>query len=417
MEAQDERAARDAVAATYRTEGRRVFATLLRLIGDFDLAEEALHDAFAAALEQWPREGVPERPRPWLISAGRFRALDTLRRRVRFDDALAAWAERRPSVSPSQEEDEVGDDRLRLILACGHPSLSPEAQTALTLREVCGLTTEEIARAFLTAPATVAQRIVRAKATLREHGVPGEPPPREELSGRLAAVLRTIYLVFNEGWSASSGDAPIRTDLVAEAVRLARVTAEALPEPEPEADGLLALLLLLDARRAARTTAAGELVLLDDQDRRRWDRGLIAEGCALVERALRSRRFGPYTLQAAIAAVHAEAREAAATDWPQIVGLYDLLWRATPTPVVALNRAIAVGMRDGPQEGLARIEALLASGALADYVPAHAARADFADRLGRRDAARDAWSTALARSRQEAERRYFARRLRDLAPP
>ncbi len=408
-------AARAEVEATYRRESRRVLATLVRLLGDFDLAEEALQSAFAAALERWPREGVPASPRAWLVSAGRFRAIDALRRRARLDASLLALAERLEASAPAPalaDEDEVEDDRLRLVFACCHPVLPEAAQVALTLREVCGLTTEEIARAFLVAPPTIAQRIVRAKARLREEGLPFTIPGVRELPARLDAVLRVIYLVFNEGYRASSGASASRQDLAAEAIRLGRLLVALLPEPE--AQGLLALMLLHDARRATRTTPEGDLALLPEQDRSRWDQAQIAEGGALVEGALRSRRFGPYTLQAAIAAVHAEAPSAAATDWAQIVGLYDLLLRVEPSEVIALNRAVALAMRDGPAAGLGPIEALLAGGALADYLPAHAAHADLLARLGRAREARAAYERALALARQEPERRTLARRLAEL---
>lgn len=403
-----EAAVRAQLDALYRAASRRVFAALLRLLGDFDLAEEALHDAFAAALERWPREGPPGNPVAWLVSAGRFKAIDALRRRARFDAAQGALAERVARGPAPTEADEVPDDRLRLILACCHPALGPEAQVALTLREVCALTTEEIARAFLVAPSTLAQRIVRAKARLRDEHAALDVPPREALGPRLDAVLRVVYLVFNEGYLATAGDALARADLAGEAVRLARLVVELAPEPE--ALGLLGLLLLHEARRDARADAAGELVLLEDQDRARWDRDRIAEGCALVERALRSRRFGPYTLQGAIAAVHAEAPSAAQTDWAQVVGLYGLLARVEPTPVVALNHAVAVAMRDGPAAGLASIEALLRRD-LADYAPAHAARADLCRRLGRTADARASYARALALVRQGPQRRFLERRL------
>ena len=403
---------RDAVDAVYREESRRVLATLIRLLGDFDLAEEALHDAFSAALEQWPRDGLPANPRAWLVSTGRFKAIDALRRRARFDASLAALAERACEAPKEDDDLQVEDDRLRLVFTCCHPALTPEAQVALTLREVCGLTTEEIARAFLVAPPAIAQRIVRAKAKLRDERIPYEVPPLAELPLRLDSVLRVVYLVFNEGWSASSGAAPTRQDLSTEAIRLGRLVVELLPEPEGW--GLLALMLLHDSRRMARPTPAGELVLLDDQDRSLWNRDQIAEGAALVERALRSRRFGPYTLQAAIAAVHAEATDAESTDWPQVVGLYDVLLRAAPSPVVELNRAVAVAMRDGPAAGLALVDALLARGELTDYLPAHATRADLCSRLGRAADARASWQRALALVRQDAKRRHFERRLREL---
>jgi len=406
---------RERVEAVYRSDSRRVLATLIRLLGDFDLAEEALHDAFAAAVERWPRDGTPANPRAWLVSAGRFKAIDRLRRRTRFDAARAELAERLDAdASDATEWDDEGveDDRLRLIFTCCHPALPPDAQVALTLREVCGLTTEEIARAFLTAPPTVAQRIVRAKAKIRDAGIPYQVPSRAELPDRLDTVLHVVYLVFNEGYSASSGLSLTRPDLSSEAIRLGRLLIELLPEPETV--GLLALMLLHESRRAARTSPAGEVVLLDDQDRSLWSREQIAEGLALVERALSSRRFGPYTLQAAIAAVHAEAPTAAATDWAQIVGLYDVLVRADPSPVVELNRAAAVAMRDGPPAGLALIDAILARGDLADYRLAHSARADLCRRLGRTAEARASYERALGLTRQEQERRFIERRLGEL---
>jgi RNA polymerase sigma-70 factor (ECF subfamily) len=412
----DAGAARAAVEALYRSDSRRVLATLIRLLGDFELAEEALHDAFAAALERWPRSGVPANPRAWLVSAGRFRAIDGLRRRARFDASrgeLARQLEAHAEPVAVADDDAVleaaGDDRLRLIFTCCHPALAPDARIALTLREVCGLTTEEIARAFLTAPSTLAQRIVRAKAKIRDAGIPYQVPGRAELPERLEAVLHVIYLVFNEGYAASSGEQMLRPVLSGEAIRLGRLLRELLPEPE--VTGLLALMLLHEARRETRTDAAGELVLLDEQERARWDPALIAEGCALVEEALRSRRFGAYTLQAAIAAVHAEARTPGETDWRQIVALYDLLLRAEPTPVVALNRAAAVAMRDGPQAGLSLLEPILAGGELAGYAPAHAARAELCRRLGRVGEARAAYRRALELSQQEPERRFLRRRL------
>jgi RNA polymerase sigma-70 factor (ECF subfamily) len=406
---------RETVEAVYRSDSRRVLATLIRLLGDFDLAEEALHEAFTAAVEQWPRHGVPVNPRAWLVSAGRFKAIDSLRRRARFDASLVELAERLDGDRDHAAEPEdasVEDDRLRLIFTCCHPALPPDAQVALTLREICGLTTEEIARAFLVAAPTVAQRIVRAKAKIRDARIPYEVPSRAELPDRLDTVLRVVYLVFNEGYSASGGASLTRPDLSGEAIRLGRLLIERLPDPE--ALGLLALMLLHESRRAARTSPAGELVLLDEQDRSRWNREQIAEGIALVERALASRRFGPYTLQAAIAAVHAEAPSAAATDWAQIVGLYDVLARVDPSPVVELNRGAAVAMRDGPAAGLALIEALLARGELADYHLAHSARADLCRRLGRTADARAAYERALALTRQEPERRFLQRRLADL---
>jgi RNA polymerase sigma-70 factor (ECF subfamily) len=408
---------RETVDAVYRAESRRVLATLIHLLGDFDMAEEALHDAFAAAVAQWPRDGIPANPRAWLVSAGRFKAIDTLRRRARFDASVAALARELPSGAdpPEGSDEDVEDDRLRLIFTCCHPALPPDGQVALTLREVCDLTTEEIACAFLAGTSTVAQRIVRAKAKIRDAHIPYEVPSRGHLPERLDAVLRVIYLVFNEGYSASSGASLTRPDLSGEAIRLGRLLVELLPEPE--AMGLLALMLLHDARRAARTSPTGELVLLDDQNRAQWNRGMIADGAALVERALTSRRFGPYTIQAAIAAVHAEAPTAAATDWAQVVGLYDLLARADPSPVIALNRAVAVAMRDGPQAGLTLIDGILARGELADYHPAHAARADLCRRLGRHADARASYERALALVRQEPERRFLERRLAALPGP
>jgi RNA polymerase sigma-70 factor (ECF subfamily) len=388
-----------------------VLATLIRLVGDFDLAEEALHEAFAAAVERWPRDGLPANPFAWLVSTGRFKAIDALRRRSRFDASVAELARQlETSVEPISLEDQpLEDDRLRLVFTCCHPALPPDAQIALTLREVCGLTTEEIAHAYLTAPRTVAQRIVRAKAKIRDAGIPYQVPARDELPRRLDAVLHVVYLVFNEGYSASSGSSLTRHDLSAEAIRLGRLLAELLPEAE--AIGLLALMLLQESRRAARTTEDGELVLLSDQDRSRWNRELIAEGLALVERALVSQRFGPYSLQAAIAAVHAEAPTADATDWRQIVGIYDVLVRADPSPVVELNRAAAVAMRDGPAAGLALIDAILARGELADYQFAHSARGELLRRLGRNEEARAAYERALGLTNQETERRFLERRL------
>jgi RNA polymerase sigma-70 factor (ECF subfamily) len=405
---------RETVDAVYRAESRRVFATLIRLLGDFDLAEEALHDAFRAALEQWPRDGVPANPRAWLVSAGRFKAIDGIRRRARLDP-LDESAEKiaAPDDPASWGAEEIEDDRLRLIFTCCHPALPPDAQVALTLREVCGLTTEEIAHAFLTAPPTLAQRIVRAKNKIRDAKIPYQVPSQQDLPDRLDSVLRVIYLVFNEGYAASSGASLTRHDLSGEAIRLARLLVEL--QPEPEALGLLALMLLHESRRAARTTSNGDLVLLEDQDRSLWNRDLIAEGTALVERALALRRIGPYTLQAAISAVHAEARSAAATDWAQIVGLYDVLARVEPSPVVELNRAVAIAMRDGPEAGLALVDAILARGELADYRLAHAARADLCRRLGRTAEARASYERALALTRQEPERRFLERRLGELS--
>jgi RNA polymerase sigma-70 factor (ECF subfamily) len=407
--------ARETVEAIYRSDSRRVLATLIRLLGDFDLAEEALHDAFAAALERWPTAGVPANPRAWLVSAGRFKAIDQLRRRARFDASLGPVAARLDdAVTPVAEldDDAVEDDRLRLIFTCCHPALPPDARIALTLREVCGLATEEIARAFLTSAPAIAQRIVRAKAKIKAAGIPYQVPARPDLPERLDAVLHVVYLVFNEGYSASSGGSLIRADLSAEAIRLGRLLAELLAEAEVV--GLLALMLLHDSRRAARSSPTGEVVLLDDQDRSQWDHAQIEEGRALVERALASRRFGPYTLQAAIAAVHAEAGTAATTDWRQIVGLYDVLLRVDPSPVVELNRAAAIAMRDGPAAGLALIDAVLARGELTDYHHAHSARADLCRRLGRRTEAIAAYERALGLTRQEPERRFFTRRLAEL---
>jgi RNA polymerase sigma-70 factor (ECF subfamily) len=406
---------RETVDAVYRADSRRVLATLIRLLGDFDLAEEALHDAFTAAVEHWPRDGVPANPRAWLVSTGRFKAIDGLRRRARFDASLVELARRLDAQSDDSgapDEESVEDDRLRLIFTCCHPALPPDAQIALTLREVCGLTTEEIARAFLTGASTLAQRIVRAKAKIRDARIPYQVPSRADLPDRLDAVLHVVYLVFNEGYSASSGASLTRHDLSGEAIRLGRLLRELLPEPEVM--GLLALMLLHESRRAARTSPAGELVLLGDQDRSLWSRDLITEGSALVRQALSSRRFGPYTLQAAIAAVHAEAASAAATDWAQIVGLYDVLLRAEPSPVVQLNRAAAVAMRDGPLAGLTLIDAILARGDLADYHLAHSARADLCRRLGRTAEARVAYERALQLTQQEPERRFLERRLSEL---
>jgi RNA polymerase sigma-70 factor (ECF subfamily) len=404
------------VDAVYLAESRRVLATLIRLLGDFDAAEEAMHDAFRAALEQWPREGVPANPRAWLVSAGRFKAIDARRRQARFDqldeqgaaeqlgvDDTAAWA----------DPETVEDDRLRLIFTCCHPALAPDAQIALTLREVCGLRTEEIAQAFLTPAPTLAQRIVRAKSKIRAARIPYQVPTEAELPDRLQAVLRVVYLVFNEGYAASFGESVTRQELSAEAIRLGRLIVELLPEPE--ARGLLALMLLHESRRSARTTAAGDLILLEEQDRSRWDRALIDEGTALVQEAFASRRIGPYTIQAAIAAVHANAPDAAATDWQEIVGLYDVLLHLEPSPVVELNRAVAVAMRDGPEAGLLLVDAILTRGDLKDYRLAHAARADLCRRLGRATEARAAYERALALTRQAPERRFLERRLAALA--
>ncbi|HYC32996.1 MAG TPA: RNA polymerase sigma factor [Gemmatimonadales bacterium] len=406
---------RGTVDTVYRVESRRVLATLIRLLGDFDLAEEALHDAFTAAVEQWPRDGVPGNPRAWLVSAGRFKAIDGIRRRARFDASLTEVAERLHSEASEPlvlDDESLGDDRLRLVFTCCHPALAPEAQVALTLREICGLTTEEIARAFLTATPTIAQRIVRAKAKIRTARIPYKVPSRTELPERLEAVLHVIYLVFNEGYFASSGAELTRHDLSGEAIRLGRLLVELLPEPE--ARGLLALMLLHESRRQARTSPDGEIVLLSDQDRSRWDAALIAEGRAQVAEALASRRFGPFTVQAAIAAVHAAAPSTDATDWAQIVGLYDVLLETAPSPVVELNRAVAVAMRDGPEAGLGLIDALLARGELDGYHLAHSARADLLRRLNRSAEARAAYQRALEQSRQEPERRFLERRLGEL---
>ena len=404
---------RETVDSIYRSHSRHVFATLIRLLGDFDVAEEALHDAFRAALEQWPREGVPANPRAWLVSTGRFKAIDGIRRRARFEPLPDDIEEKLATGNGDNlDGEEVEDDRLRLIFTCCHPALSPDAQVALTLREVCGLTTEEIARAFLTAAPTLAQRIVRAKAKIRDARVPYQVPAPAELPDRVDSVLRVVYLVFNEGYSASSGGSLTRADLSVEAIRLGRLLIELLPEPE--ALGLLALMLLQESRRTARSTPTGDLILLDDQDRSLWNRDYIAEGSALVERALSSHRFGPYTLQAAIAAVHAHAPHAAATNWAEIVGLYDVLLRAESSPVIELNRAVAVAMRDGPLQGLALIDAILMRGDLADYHLAHSARADLYRRLGRATEARTAYERAYDLTRQVPERRFLERRLREL---
>ena len=402
----------DAVNDAYRTESRRVLATLIRLLGDFDAAEDAMSDAFRAALEQWPRDGVPANPRAWLVSTGRFKAIDALRRQQRFDqldDTTAADTIGAVDEAAWADPDSVEDDRLRLIFTCCHPALAPDAQVALTLREVCGLATEEIARAFLTPAPTLAQRIVRAKAKIRVANIPYEVPTRADLPARLDAVLRVVYLVFNEGYAASAGESVTRHDLSTEAIRLGRLILDLLPEPE--AIGLLALMLLHESRRAARTSASGDLVLLEDQDRGRWDRTLIGEGGRLVEQALATRRFGPYTIQAAIAAVHAEAPSAAATDWDEVVGLYDVLREMDRSPIVELNRAVALAMRDGPAAGLAIVDGILARGDLADYRLAHAARADLLRRLDRRDEARASYERALALTKQEPERRFLQRRL------
>ena len=406
----------ETIESVFHTESRRVLATLIRLLGDFDLAEEALQEAFAAAVEHWPEEGVPVNPRAWLISTGRFKAIDGLRRRARFDGSLHSIAESLgDGVTPAEEYDDEGveDDRLRLIFTCCHPALPPDAQIALTLREVCGLTTEEIARAFLLPAPTLAQRIVRAKAKIKAARIPYQIPSRADLPERLATVLHVIYLVFNEGYAASSGATLTRHDLSAEAIRLGRLLVELLPEPE--AIGLLALMLLHESRREARTSSDGELVLLDEQDRSRWNQELIAEGVALVDRAMRSRRFGPYTLQSAIAAVHAESPAPAETDWGEIVGLYDVLLRADPSPVIELNRAAAVAMRDGPEAGLMLIDAILVRGELSDYALAHSARAELCRRLGRAAEAIESYQQALSLTSQEPQRRFVERRIQETA--
>ena len=403
------------IEAVYHSESRRVLATLIRLLGDFDLAEEAMQDAFAAAVERWPEEGLPANPRAWLVSTGRFKAIDGLRRRGRFDASLAAVAERLgDGITPPHEvnDDAVEDDRLRLIFTCCHPALPPDAQIALTLREVCGLTTEEIARAFLAPAPTLAQRIVRAKAKIKAARIPYQVPSRSDLPERLATVLHVIYLVFNEGYAASSGASLTRHDLSEEAIRLGRLLVELLPEPE--AVGLLALMLLHESRRDARATREGEVILLDDQDRSLWNREMIREGIVLVEQAFRSRQFGPYTLQAAIAAVHADAASAAETDWAEIVGLYDVLLRADPSPVIELNRAAAVAMRDGPEAGLALIDSILVRGDLTDYPLVHSARAELCRRIGRTAEAVESYQRALSLSRQEPQRRFLEQRLLEM---
>ncbi len=417
---------RELLDSLYRVDSGRILATLIRLLGDFDLAEEAMHEAFAAALSLWPRSGVPGNPRPWLISTARFKAIDTLRRRARFDasqDELVRHLEARWSSAERfkeedrLEDDSLEDDRLRLIFTCCHPALPPEGQVALTLREVCGLTTEEIARAFLVTPATLAQRIVRAKAKIRETPIPYEVPTPQELPERLGAVLQVIYLVFNEGYSAAGGAEVTRAELTGEAIRLGRLLTELQPEPEvlkSEIIGLLSLMLLQESRRAARTSPAGELILLENQDRSLWNRELIAEGVALLEKALKSRRFGAYTLQAAIAAVHAEAESTATTDWRQIVALYDQLARIQPSPVVQLNRAVAIAMRDGPEAGLTHIDAVLEHGELTNYYLAHSARAELYRRLGRTAEAKSSYEKALALTQQEPERQFLRERIRQL---
>lgn len=406
---------RTLVDEVYRTQSRQVLATLIRLLGDFDAAEEALHEAFAVAVEQWAREGVPANPRAWLVSTGRFKAIDGMRRRARFDASLPDLAHHLEITTDpvlDEGEDAVEDDRLRLIFTCCHPALSPESQVSMTLREVCGLTTDEIARAFLTKPTTIAQRIVRAKGKIRDARIPYEVPSETDFPDRLDAVLRVVYLVFNEGYSASSGDSLTRHDLSGEAIRLGRVLVGLLPEAEVL--GLLALMLLQDSRRAARTSPTGDLILLEQQDRSLWNRDQIAEGTALVERALATRQVGPYTIQAAIAAVHADAPEAALTDWAQIVGLYDVLLQAESSPVVELNRAVAVAMRDGPLAGLALVDVILSRGDLTNYHLAHSARADLCRRLGRTVESKASYERALALTQQEPERRFLEGRLREL---
>ena len=415
MSADEVKDVREVVDAVYRSESRQVLATLIRLLGDFDAAEEALHDAFAIAVEQWARDGMPANPRAWLVSTGRFKAIDGMRRRARFDASLMELAkqlEQRTDGADEWDDEHVEDDRLRLIFTCCHPALSPDAQVPMTLREVCGLTTEEIARAFLTKPATVAQRIVRAKTKIRDARISYEVPLEKELPDRLDSVLRVVYLVFNEGYSASSGGSLTRHDLSGEAIRLGRLLIELLPEPE--AVGLLALMLLHDSRRATRTSPTGDLILLEHQDRALWNRDQITEGVALVARALSSGQVGPYTIQAAIAAAHAQTPSSATTDWAQIVALFDLLIRAEPSPVVELNRSVAVAMRDGPAAGLSLIDAILARGELGKYHLAYAARADLCRRLGRTVEARASYERALSLTQQEPERRFLERRLGEL---
>jgi RNA polymerase sigma-70 factor (ECF subfamily) len=407
---------REDIDTLYREESRRILATLIRLLGDFELAEEALHDAFAAALERWPRDDKPVNPRAWLISTGRFKAIDRLRQRSRFDQSLEELANQLDNVTndiADLEDEALEDDRLRLIFTCCHPALTSEAQVALTLREVCGLKTEEIARAFLTPVPTLAQRIVRAKNKIRDAGIPYEVPSKSDLPERLDSVLQIIYLVFNEGYSASTGNSLTRHDLTSEAIRLARLLTEMLPEPE--ALGLLALMLLHDSRRNARTSVDGDLILLDEQDRSLWNREQIAEGSELIMRALGSRRFGPYTLQAAIVAVHAEAADANETDWDEIVGLYNLLIRVNPSPIVELNRAVAIAMRDGPEQGLIIIDEIFNRGELTEYHLAYSARADMCRRLGKTIEARKAYEQALLLVQQEPERRFLQRRLEELS--
>ena len=416
MSEDDVKDVHELVDAVYRSESRQVLATLIRLLGDFETAEEAVHDAFAVAVEQWARDGVPANPRAWLVSTGRFKAIDGMRRRARHDASVAEMAKQpEPTTTldaDEQNDESVEDDRLWLIFTCCHSALAPETQVAMTLREVCGLTTDEIARAFMTKPATVAQRIVRAKAKIRDAHIPYEVPSEKELPDRLDAVLRVVYLVFNEGYSASFGGSLTRHDLSAEAIRLGRFLIELLPEPE--AVGLLALMLLQDSRRAARTSPTGDLILLEDQDRSLWNRDQITEGVSLVARALSSGQVGPYTIQAAIAAAHAQAPSAIATNWAQIVALYDLLFQAHPSPVIELNRAVAVAMRDGPIAGLVLIDAILTRGELGNYHLSHAARADLFRRLGQAAEARASYERALILTQQEPERRFLRRRLSEL---
>jgi RNA polymerase sigma-70 factor, ECF subfamily len=407
--------ARQTLDSVYRSDSRRILATLIRLLGDFDLAEEAMHEAFAAAAEQWVRDGIPANPRAWLASTGRFKAIDALRRRSRFDSSPGHLLDQHPADEwdPADSlEESVSDDRLRLIFTCCHPALPQDARIALTLREVCGLTTEEIARAFLTPSPTLAQRIVRAKSKIQSDGIPYQVPSQADLPARLDAVLQVIYLVFNEGYSASSGESVTRPDLSGEAIRLGRLLLELLPGPEVA--GLLALMLLQESRRLARTSPAGDLVLLEEQDRSQWNRELIGEGLSMADQALSSRPPGPYALQAAIAAVHANSPTAGATDWGRIVELYDALLAAVPSPVVELNRAVAVAMRDGPSAGLKLIDAILAHGDLSDYRLAHSARADLCRRLGMRPEARASYEKALSLTRVEPERRFLERRLSEL---